>query len=66
MNPEQRIRQHFENSAATALKTQAAIGLQVVDAARRIATVYDNGGKLLLCGNGGSASDALHLSLIHI
>tara|TARA_Y100000815_G_scaffold151921_1_gene138099 strand:+ start:379 stop:915 length:537 start_codon:yes stop_codon:yes gene_type:complete len=62
MNPEQRIRQHFETSAATALKTQAAIGLQVADAARRIATVYDNGGKVLLCGNGGSASDALHFS----
>ena len=62
MNPEQRIRQHFETSAATALKTQAAIGLQVADAARRIAAVYDNGGKVLLCGNGGSASDALHFS----
>ena len=46
MNPEQRVRQHFENSAETALKTLAAIGLQVADAARRIATVYDNGGKL--------------------
>ena len=44
MNPEQRIRQHFEPSAATALKPQAAIGLQVADAARRIAAVYDNGG----------------------
>ena len=62
MNPEQRIREHFETSAATALKTQATIGLQVADAARRIATVYDNDGKVLLCGNGGSASDALHFS----
>ena len=62
MDPEQKIRQHFETSAAIALKTQAAIGLQVVEAARRIATVYDNGGKVLLCGNGGSASDALHFS----
>ena len=62
MDPEQKIRQHFETSAAIALKTQAAIGLQVVEAARRVATVYDNGGKVLLCGNGGSASDALHFS----
>ena len=62
MNPEQRVKLHFETSAATALKTQAAIGLQVADAARRIATVHDNGGKVLLCGNGGSASDALHFS----
>ena len=62
MNPEQRIRQHFETSAETALKTQATIGLQVADAARRIATVYDNEGKVLICGNGGSASDALHFS----
>ena len=54
MNPEQRIRQHFETSAATALKTQATIGLQVADAARRIATLYDSGGKVLL------------LSLMHI
>ena len=62
MNPEQIIRQHFETSAATALKTQATISAQVADAARRIATVYDNGGKVLLCGNGGSATDALHFS----
>ena len=62
MNPEQRIRQHFETSAATALKTKDAIGLQVADAARRIAAVYDYGGKVLLCGNGGSASDTLHFS----
>ena len=62
MNPEQRIRQHFETSAATALETQATIGPQVANAARRIAAVYDNGGKILLCGNGGSASDALHFA----
>ncbi len=30
--------------------------------ADRIASVLKNGGKLILCGNGGSASDALHFA----
>ncbi len=30
--------------------------------AQRIATMFANGGKLLICGNGGSASDSQHIA----
>ncbi len=33
----------------------------VTDAVRFLCETYKNGGKLLICGNGGSASDALHI-----
>jgi len=34
----------------------------IVAMARLIATTFEEGGKLLLCGNGGSAADAQHLA----
>lgn len=33
----------------------------IITAAEIIAETYKNGGKMLLCGNGGSASDCLHI-----
>lgn len=37
--------------------------LEMVDAlAEKIAEVIKNGGKIVICGNGGSASDALHFA----
>jgi len=35
---------------------------QIVDIFRRIMQCYRQGGKVLLCGNGGSAADAQHLA----
>lgn len=35
--------------------------LQLIDSIEMIKTSYMNGHKLLVCGNGGSASDALHI-----
>ncbi|MGZ4099611.1 MAG: D-sedoheptulose-7-phosphate isomerase [Bacteroidia bacterium] len=35
---------------------------QVADLVRDIVTCYQNGGKVLWCGNGGSAADAQHLA----
>ncbi len=40
----------------------AEAGELVVAAARRLAEVLENGGKILLFGNGGSAADAQHLA----
>ena len=34
----------------------------VTEAFEALAATYDNGGKLLLCGNGGSHADALHIA----
>ncbi|MFO8087820.1 MAG: D-sedoheptulose 7-phosphate isomerase [Bacteroidales bacterium] len=34
----------------------------IVATARRMTTVFEQGGKVLLCGNGGSAADAQHIA----
>jgi D-sedoheptulose 7-phosphate isomerase len=62
MDLEQRIRQQFEDSASTALDTSAAIGAKILQAAQRMVTAHDRQEKILICGNGGSAADALHFS----
>ncbi|MBL6954522.1 MAG: SIS domain-containing protein [Alphaproteobacteria bacterium] len=40
----------------------AGIGAQLSDMADRVAQAIAGGGKVLLCGNGGSAADAQHLA----
>ncbi len=44
------------------LATVAAFERQVADAADRLAQSLRSGGKLLTCGNGGSAAEAAHLT----
>ncbi len=55
------IERHFEQSAASIL---ANLHLQeaIEHAAKKIHTCFEAGGKLMICGNGGSAADAQHLS----
>jgi D-sedoheptulose 7-phosphate isomerase len=59
---EQRIHQHFTDSAD--LKYKAAEGLSplIAQAISAITQSLTNGGKVLACGNGGSASDAMHFA----
>ena len=58
---EQRVRRHFEDSIAT---KQAAIGLApaIAAAAATMTRCLLEDGKVLSCGNGGSAADAQHFS----
>jgi len=51
-------------AATTALHAEVAksCGDQIVSAANLIATAFAAGGKLLLCGNGGSAADCQHMA----
>lgn len=58
---ERRVRQHFEDSIAT---KQAAIGLApaIAAAAATMTRCLLEDGKILTCGNGGSAADAQHFS----
>jgi D-sedoheptulose 7-phosphate isomerase len=58
---DQRVRRHFEESIAT---KQAAIALTpaIVDAAAMMTRCLLEDGKILSCGNGGSAADAQHFS----
>lgn len=59
---EQRIQQHFVDSAD--LKYQAAQQLSkpISDAVQAILASVTSGGKVLACGNGGSAADAQHFA----
>jgi D-sedoheptulose 7-phosphate isomerase len=58
---DQRVRRHFDESIAT---KQAAIVLApvIVDAAALMTRSLLEDGKILSCGNGGSAADAQHFS----
>jgi len=59
---EQRIQQHFIDSAD--LKYQAAplLSKPIADAVQAMVTCVTGGGKVLACGNGGSAADAQHFA----
>jgi D-sedoheptulose 7-phosphate isomerase len=59
---EQRIEQHFIDSAD--LKYQAAqiLSKPIAAAVQAILASVTNGGKVLACGNGGSAGDAQHFA----
>jgi D-sedoheptulose 7-phosphate isomerase len=59
---EQRIQQHFIDSAD--LKYQAAplLSKPIADAVQAILSCITSGGKVLACGNGGSAADAQHFA----
>ena len=38
------------------------IAPEIVDCSRKISDIFSSGGKLLICGNGGSAADAQHFA----
>jgi D-sedoheptulose 7-phosphate isomerase len=58
---DERVRRHFEESIAT---KQAAVGLApaIAAAAATMTRCLLEDGKILSCGNGGSAADAQHFS----
>jgi D-sedoheptulose 7-phosphate isomerase len=65
MTPDPRlqvIREHFSRSAEVALKTADACAEAICRAADIIADSFGIGGKLLICGNGGSAADSQHMA----
>jgi D-sedoheptulose 7-phosphate isomerase len=62
MDIEQKISQHFRDSAALKLRALEPLTPQVARAARNMVTCLKNGGKILSCGNGGSAADSQHFA----
>jgi D-sedoheptulose 7-phosphate isomerase len=56
------ISEQLQESARIKEKTIAACSKQVISAIELIVASLLNRGKLLLCGNGGSAADAQHLA----
>ncbi|NND80830.1 MAG: SIS domain-containing protein [Gammaproteobacteria bacterium] len=61
MSARKLIEQHFQASADSIL-ANAHLASQIEQTAETIYHCFENGGKLLICGNGGSAADAQHLS----
>jgi len=62
MDSESRVRQHFEQSIATKREAAAHLAPAVARAAQSITRCLLDDGKVLSCGNGGSAGDAQHFS----
>ena len=62
MDENQLVRAHLRASAEVKEKTAEACAADVVRAAETIAESIAAGGKILLCGNGGSAADCQHMA----
>jgi D-sedoheptulose 7-phosphate isomerase len=57
-----RIQQQFKDSAQTKLAAVAAMAAPIEAATRRMVTCLKAGGKIMACGNGGSAADSQHFA----
>lgn len=57
-----RIQQQFQDSAATKLASLAAMAAPIEAATRRMVASLRAGGKVMACGNGGSAADSQHFA----
>ena len=57
-----RVRQQFSDSAQTKLDASEALAEPVARAIETMVGCLLNNGKILACGNGGSAADAQHLA----
>ncbi|HYQ71850.1 MAG TPA: phosphoheptose isomerase [Gammaproteobacteria bacterium] len=62
MDPVARIRQHFEASIETKQAAMKELAPRIATAAETLLATLRAGGKILSCGNGGSAGDAQHFS----
>ena len=58
----ERILGHFQASAQTQLEAAEALTPQIEQAARHMVHCLTQGGKILACGNGGSAASAQHFA----
>ena len=62
MDALERIRQHFAQSIATQQAAQQVLMAPVAAAITLMSATLQGGGRILTCGNGGSAGDAQHFS----
>jgi len=61
-----RILGHFHDSAQTKLDAANALAPQIEDAARLMVHCLTQGGKIMACGNGGSAADSQHFAAMMV
>jgi len=57
-----RISRHFDDSAQTKLQARDTLARPIADAARALVECLMRDGKILACGNGGSAADSQHFA----
>ena len=62
MNLTNRILKHFDDSIQAKLQTKDELAQPIADAAQALVNCLMNDGKILACGNGGSAGDAQHFA----
>jgi D-sedoheptulose 7-phosphate isomerase len=62
LDPVTRIRQQFTDSIETKQQAIDALTQPIAAAADALCKALQNGGKIMSCGNGGSAADAQHFS----
>ena len=62
MSIAQRIQQQFQDSAQVKLAALTAMAAPIEAAARRMVHSLAAGGKVMACGNGGSAADSQHFA----
>ncbi|MBB5191201.1 D-sedoheptulose 7-phosphate isomerase [Silvimonas terrae] len=58
----QRVRQHFDDGITAAELTREILSPQIAQAAERLMQTLIADGKILTCGNGGSAADAQYFA----
>jgi D-sedoheptulose 7-phosphate isomerase len=56
------IRTYFEESSMVLSRVAGACGDAIAQSARMLVESFRGGGRLLLCGNGGSAADCQHMA----
>ena len=59
---EQRIQQHFIESADLKYQAAQVLSKPIAQAVQAVLACVTSGGKVLACGNGGSAADAQHFA----
>lgn len=64
--PDRDIRLHLHGLAAVATRTAETLAVPIAELAELVATTFAQGGKLLFCGNGGSAADAQHVATEYV
>ncbi len=62
MHFQERIQQHFQHSIETKVNSQSVLPPAIERASQLMVNALLSGGKILTCGNGGSAGDAQHFS----
>lgn len=60
------VERHLHDLADTARRAAAELAPQVAEIAALVTDTFRRGGKLLFCGNGGSAADAQHLATEYV